>query len=170
MRRTYAFESEVSDEVKAQLEAVEDTVEEKCTTPEECDKILDKIDDQTEKFNECLSDAKDKAQDCKDGKCDKAEMAKVIDEKMGNLKDMAKNIGVASEGDVPTEEDIKNVKDYLEGSKEIVEAKKDELENGDVDNNDATDSDQVEGNESEIWTETDGKYLQACEAFLQLYS
>lgn len=147
MRRKYAFESEgVSDAVQTQLEAVEDAVDEKCTTPEECDKVIDKIDAQTDKFNDALAAAKDKAQDCKDGKCDKAEMAQVIDAKMCCLKDMAKTIGVASESDVPTEEDIKNVKDYLEGAKEIVETKKDELkgesdEGSESDDDDDDDSD-----------------------------
>lgn len=142
MRRKYAFESEgVSDAVQTQLEAVEDAVDEKCTTPEECDKVIDKIDGQTEKFNDALAAAKEKAQDCKDGKCDKAEMAKLIDDKMCCLKDMAKKIGVASEGDVPTEEDIKNVKDYLEGAKEIVETKKEELDGGESSESDDDDDD-----------------------------
>lgn len=170
MRRKYAFESEgVSDAVQTQLEAVEDAVDEKCTTPEECDKVIDKIDGQTEKFNDALAAAKEKAQDCKDGKCDKAEMAKVIDDKMCCLKDMAKKIGVASEGDVPTEEDIKNVKDYLEGAKEIVETKKEELDGGDSSESDDDDDDDditPDGeNAEEEYTDLDDQYLDACEAF-----
>lgn len=149
MRRKYAFESEgVSDAVQTQLEAVEDAVDEKCTTPEECDKVIDKIDAQTDKFNDALAAAKDKAQDCKDGKCDKAEMAQVVDAKMCCLKDMAKTIGVASEGDVPTEEDIKNVKDYLEGAKEIVETKKDELK-GESDKGSESDDDDDDDSDDE---------------------
>lgn len=183
MRRKYAFESEgVSDAVQTQLEAVEDAVDEKCTTPEECDKVIDKIDAQTDKFNDALAAAKDKAQDCKDGKCDKAEMAQVIDAKMCCLKDMAKTIGVASEGDVPTEEDIKNVKDYLEGAKEIVETKKDELngesdkgsesdDDDDDDSDDESDDDDDDitpdgENAEEEYTDLDDRYLDACEAFL----
>lgn len=150
MRRNYAFESEgVSDAVQAQLEAVEDAVDEKCTTPEECDRVIDKIDGQTEKFNDALAAAKEKAQDCKDGKCDKAEMAKVIDDKMCCLKDMAKKIGVASEGDLPTEEDIKNVKDYLEGAKEIVETKKEELDDGESSESDDDDTITADGENAE---------------------
>ena len=181
MRRKYAFESEgVSDAVQTQLEAVEDAVDEKCTTPEECDKVIDKIDAQTDKFNDALAAAKDKAQDCKDGKCNKAEMAQVVDAKMCCLKDMAKTIGVASEGDVPTEEDIKNVKDYLEGAKEIVETKKDELKGesdkgSESDDDDDDDSDDESDDDDDItpdgenaeeeYTDLDDRYLDACEAF-----
>lgn len=164
MRRKYAFESEgVSDAVQTQLEAVEDAVDEKCTTPEECDKVIDKIDAQTDKFNDALAAAKDKAQDCKDGKCDKAEMAQVVDAKMCCLKDMAKTIGVASEGDVPTEEDIKNVKDYLEGAKEIVETKKDELE-GESDKGSESDDDDDDDDDSDDEPDDD----DASESFMGL--
>lgn len=133
MRRFYAFEAEeLSPAIKKQLEQVENTVEEKCTTPAACDKVLDKIEKQEDKYNGALQAMADAAKDCQDGKCEKADMAKVVDEKMGDLKQVAKDIGVASEGDVPSEEELKDVKNYLEGAKEIVEAKKDELteENG----------------------------------------
>lgn len=130
MRRSYAFEADVSSEVKTQLEKVEDKVEEKCTTAEACDKMLEKIGDEKEKFDNALQTMADKAQDCKDGKCDKAEMAAVITPKMAELKEVAKSIGVASEGDTLTEGELKDARDYLNGAEEIVEAKKDELENG----------------------------------------
>lgn len=131
MRRFYAFEAEeLSPAIQKQLEQVEDTVEEKCTTPAACDKVLDKIEKQEDKYNGALQAMADAAKDCQDGKCEKADMAKVVDEKMGDLKQVAKDIGVASEGDVPSEEELKDVKHYLEGAKEIVEAKKDELDGG----------------------------------------
>lgn len=137
MRRFYAFEAEeLSPAIKKQLEQVEDTVEEKCTTPAACDKVLDKIEKQEDKYNDALQTMADAAKDCQDGKCEKADMAKVVDEKMGDLKQVAKDIGVASEGDVPSEEELKDVKHYLEGAKEIVEAKKDELTEEDGSKND----------------------------------
>lgn len=137
MRRFYAFEAEeLSPAIKKQLEQVEDTVEEKCTTPAACDKVLDKIEKQEDKYNGALQAMADAAKDCQDGKCEKADMAKVVDEKMGDLKQVAKDIGVASEGDVPSEEELKDVKHYLEGAKEIVEAKKDELTEEDGGKND----------------------------------
>ena len=131
MRRFYAFEAEeLSPEVKTQLEKVEDVVEDKCDTPEACDKMIDKIDGEQAKFNEALQTMSNAAKDCKDGKCDKAEMAATVAPKMAELKEVAKSIGVASEGDTLTEGELKDAKAYLEGAKEIVEAKKDELENG----------------------------------------
>lgn len=127
-KRFYAFEAEgVSEEVKKQLEAVEKTADEKCDTPEACDKVLDKIDTQAEKFNDALSAMAGAAKDCKDGKCSSDDMAVRITPAQAELKEVAKTIGVASEADGVTEEELKDVKDYLEGAKEIVEAKKDEL-------------------------------------------
>lgn len=131
MRRTYAFEAEgVSEEVKSQLEKVEDVVEDKCATPEACDKMIDKIDAEKDKFNGALKDMAAAAKDCKDGNCTKSEMAAAITPKMAELKEVAKSIGVASEGEALTEGELKDAKAYLDGAKEIVEAKKDELENG----------------------------------------
>ena len=131
MRRVYAFEAEgVSEEVKSQLEKVEDVVEEKCTSEEACDKMLDKISDEKEKFNDALQTMADAAKDCKDGKCDKAEMAEKITPKMAELKEVAKSIGVASEGETLTEAEVKDARDYLNGVEEIVEAKKAEVCDG----------------------------------------
>ena len=128
MRRRYAFEAEgLSEEVKSQLEKVEDVVDEKCKTPEDCNKILDKIGAEEEKFNTALKDMADAAKDCKDGKCDKAEMAAKISPKMAELKEVAKNIGVATEGDALCEKELQDAKKYLEGAKEIVESKLDEV-------------------------------------------
>jgi hypothetical protein len=128
MRRYYAFEAEgVSEEVKAQLEKVEDVVEDKCETKADCEKILDKIEAEEDKFNGALGNMADAAKDCKDGKCDKAEMVSKINPEMAQLKEVAKSIGVASEGETVTEAEVKDAKDYLEGAKEIVEAKMDEI-------------------------------------------
>ena len=128
MRRHYAFESEeLPSAVKDQLEKVEDAVDEKCTSVEACDEMLDKISAEQDKFNGCLKDMAGAAKDCKDGKCDSAEMAAKVSPKMAELKEVAKSIGVASEGETVTEDEVKAAKQYLEGAEEIVEAKKDEL-------------------------------------------
>lgn len=128
MRRHYAFESEkLPSAVKDQLEKVEDAVDKKCTSVEACDKMLDKISAEQDKFNGCLKDMAGAAKDCKDGKCDSAEMAAKVSPKMAELKEVAKSIGVASEGETVTEDEVKAAKQYLEGAEEIVEAKKDEL-------------------------------------------
>lgn len=145
MRRIYAFEAEeLSPEVKSQLEKVEDVVEDKCDTPEACDKILDGIKDEKEKFDGALKEMAGAAKDCQDGKCDKSEMAAKISPKMAELKEVAQNIGVASEGDTVTEKELQDAKAYLEGAEEIVEAKKDELENGGSSEGDSDDGDEVD--------------------------
>ena len=145
MRRRYAFEAEgVSEEVKAQLEKVEDAVEDKCTTEEACDKMLDKVSEEKEKFDDALQTMADAAKDCKDGKCDKAEMAEKITPKMAELKEVAKSIGVASEGEALTEAELKDARDYLNGVEEIVEAKKDEVsEGGSVSDDDEDDDEEA---------------------------
>lgn len=161
MRRFYAFEAEeLSPAIQKQLEQVEDTVEEKCTTPAACDKVLDKIEKQEDKYNGALQAMADAAKDCQDGKCEKADMAKVVDEKMGDLKQVAKDIGVASEGDVPSEEELKDVKHYLEGAKEIVEAKKDEL-NDDEECGENCDDDEGAASESML-----NGFIGACESMM----
>ena len=163
MRRIYAFEAEeLSPEVQTQLEKVEDVVEEKCDTPEACDKMIDKIDDEKEKFNGALKDMASAAKDCQDGKCSKSEMAAAITPKMAELKEVAKSIGVASEGEALTEGELKDAKAYLDGAKEIVEAKKDELENG----SDSKDSDDSEGSDDEC-EECDEETEEAAESYLE---
>lgn len=170
MRRTYAFEAEgVSEEVKSQLEKVEDVVEDKCATPEACDKMIDKIDAEKDKFNGALKDMAAAAKDCKDGNCTKSEMAAAITPKMAELKEVAKSIGVASEGEALTEGELKDAKAYLDGAKEIVEAKKDELENGGSDEkadepkDDDKDEDEAECEDGECDDEEDE---EATESYL----
>lgn len=170
MRRTYAFEAEgVSEEVKSQLEKVEDVVEDKCATPEACDKMIDKIDAEKDKFNGALKDMAAAAKDCKDGNCSKSEMAAAITPKMAELKEVAKSIGVASEGEALTEGELKDAKAYLDGAKEIVEAKKDELENGGSDEkanepkDDDKDEDEAECEDGECDDEEDE---EATESYL----
>lgn len=141
MRRYYAFESEdLSSTVKTQLEKVEDVVDSKCNTAAACDKMLDKIESEQEKFNGCLQDMADAAKDCENGVCDKNEMAAQITPKMAELKEVAKSIGVASESDSLTETELQDAKDYLEGAKEIVETKKEELDGGSSDDDDYDDA------------------------------
>lgn len=150
MRRYYAFEAEgVSEEVKAQLEKVEDVVEDKCETKADCEKILDKIEAEEDKFNGALGNMADAAKDCKDGKCDKAEMTARINPEMAELKEVAKSIGVASEGETVTEAEVKDAKDYLEGAKEIVEAKMDEIEGDDTGKDDGDDAGEDAGDDDD---------------------
>jgi hypothetical protein len=150
MRRYYAFEAEgVSEEVKAQLEKVEDVVEDKCETKADCEKILDKIEAEEDKFNGALGNMADAAKDCKDGKCDKAEMTARINPEMAELKEVAKSIGVASEGETVTEAEVKDAKDYLEGAKEIVEAKMDEIEGDDSGKDDGDDAGEDAGDDDD---------------------
>ena len=127
-KRSYAFESDVSADVKDMLEKVETVVDEKCETPEDCDKLVKKIEKKEDQFNDALKGMADAAKDCKDGKCDKSALKDKLDPHVSCLKTIAKDIGVASESDLVTDGELQDVKDYIEGAKEIVEAKKDELE------------------------------------------
>ena len=166
MRRRYAFEAEgLSEEVKSQLEKVEDVVDEKCKTPEDCNKILDKIGAEEEKFNSALKDMADAAKDCKDGKCDKAEMAAKISPKMAELKEVAKNIGVATEGDALCEKELQDAKKYLEGAKEIVESKLDEVGGEEPKAEDKKDGEPEEKPAEEPKAEDDEEEIPADESF-----
>lgn len=166
MRRRYAFEAEeLAPEVKAQLEKVEDVVEDKCSTPDACNKMLDKIDAETEKFNCALKDMAGAAKDCKDGKCDKAEMAAQISPKMAELKEVAKSIGVASEGENLTEDELKKAKAYLEGAKEIVEAKLDEV-GSDSGKEEPKENPDEEGDEKGDHEEPDGDEVEGDESWI----
>lgn len=133
MRRRYAFEAEgVPEKVQTELEKLETSVDKNCDTPADCDKAIDKVDEQIDKFDGALSAMAGAAKDCKDGKCSQEEMGETIKASMTDLKNVAKTIGVANESDseVASEDEIQDAKAYLEGAKEILEAKKDELENG----------------------------------------
>lgn len=172
-KRSYAFESDVSADVKDMLEKVEDVVDEKCETPEDCDKLVEKIEKKEDQFNDALKGMADAAKDCKDGKCDKSELKEKLDPHVSCLKTIAKDIGVASESDLVTDAELQDVKDYIEGAKEIVEAKKDELEGEseekDDDKNDdsknATDDADSE-DESEDDSEDDDAEECATESFI----
>ena len=176
MRRHYAFESEeLSSAVKDQLEKVEDAVDKKCTSVEACDKMLDKISAEQDKFNGCLKDMAGAAKDCKDGKCDSAEMAAKVSPKMAELKEVAKSIGVASEGETVTEDEVKAAKQYLEGAEEIVEAKKDELagddastpsSDGGATKDDSCEDGDCDDGEDEDFDDTDDVGTAASEAYL----
>lgn len=154
MRRIYAFESDVSADVKDLLEKVEDAVDEKCETVEDCKKLKDKIEKKEDEFNEALKGMADAAQDCKDGKCDKSELKDKLDPHVTCLKTIAKDIGVASESDIVSDAELQDVKDYIEGAKEIVEAKVEEIEDpdGETAKDDDTDAEEsyIDGLESLI--------------------
>lgn len=149
LRRTYAFESDCPENVKGELEKVEAAVDEKCASAEDCDKVLAKIDDQAEKFDDALKSMANAAKDAKAGG-DQAAATASIKEAQADLKQVAKTIGVANESDSEYADrtEIEDAKAYLEGAREIVEAKKDELSDGGCDD---------DANE-------------ACEAWLDAYS
>lgn len=154
MRRTYAFESDCPENVKGELEKVEAAVDEKCASAEDCDKVLAKIDDQAEKFDDALKSMANAAKDAKAGG-DQAAATASIKEAQADLKQVAKTIGVANESDSEYADrtEIEDAKAYLEGAREIVEAKKDELSDGGC-----------EGGEC------DDDANEACEAWLDAYS
>lgn len=154
MRRTYAFESDCPENVKAELEKVEAAVDENCASSDDCDEVLAKIDGQAEKFDDALKSMANAAKDAKAGG-DQAAATASIEEAQADLKQVAKTIGVANESDSEYADrtEIEDVKAYLEGAREIVEAKKDELSDGGC-----------EGGEC------DDDANEACEAWLDAYS
>lgn len=154
LRRTYAFESDCPENVKGELEKVEAAVDEKCASAEDCDKVLAKIDDQAEKFDDALKSMANAAKDAKAGG-DQAAATASIKEAQADLKQVAKTIGVANESDSEYADrtEIEDAKAYLEGAREIVEAKKDELGDGGCDDG-----------------ECDDDANEACEAWLDAYS
>lgn len=154
LRRTYAFESDCPENVKGELEKVEAAVDEKCASAEDCDKWLAKIDDQAEKFDDALKSMANAAKDAKAGG-DQAAATASIKEAQADLKQVAKTIGVANESDSEYADrtEIEDAKAYLEGAREIVEAKKDELSDGGCEDG-----------------ECDDDANEACEAWLDAYS
>ena len=62
---------------------------------------------------------------------------------MAELKEVAKSIGVASEGEALTEAELKDARDYLNGVEEIVEAKKDEVCDGSCGDDDEDEKDEA---------------------------
>ena len=143
MNRYYAFEATgVSPTVREQLEKVEHVVDQRCNSVRACNRMLDKIAMESARFDTALECMIDAARECQAGYIDNSEMSARIAPAVSELKSIARSIGVANEADEGVSEDeLKDSKDYLEGSKEIVETKKDEEKSESKDDDDDDDKD-----------------------------
>lgn len=131
LRRSYAFEAEgVAEEVIDSLETVEDVVDQNCATPADCDAMLEKVEQQEEKFDGALQTMADAAKDAQ-ATGDSGALAESIEPAMNELREVAEDtgiaIGTAAESAGITQSDLLRIRSYLVGTREIIEAKKAEL-------------------------------------------
>lgn len=134
LKRFYAFEAAgISPAVRNALENAERNVDARCTSAIECDRVLSNIDTMIGKFNAALETMLSAAQSYKNGAISAEDMAARINPAQIELKEVARSIGVATEADGVSEDELKDSKDYLEGAKEIAETKKDEVKGDDGD-------------------------------------
>ena len=128
MRRHYAFEAEnLTDNVRSQLERVEDAVDAKCTSASACESMLNRIEAEEKKFNGALESMIASAKNAQSGAIDRATMASQIAPVAAELKGIAGEIGVATESAGVSQDELNDVRAYISGAKEIVESKYDEL-------------------------------------------
>jgi len=128
MRRHYAFEAEnLTENVRGQLERVEDAVDSKCTSVSACESMLARIEAEEDKFNGALESMVNSAKAAQSGAIDRATMASQIAPVSAELKEIAGNIGVATESAGVSQTELNDVRAYISGAKEIVESKLDEL-------------------------------------------
>ena len=128
MRRHYAFEADnLTDNVRGQLERVEDAVDSKCRSVAACESMLARIEAEEDKFNGALESMVNTAKAAQSGAIDRATMASQIAPVSAELKEIAGNIGVATESVGVSQTELNDVRAYISGAKEIVESKLDEL-------------------------------------------
>lgn len=103
----------------------------RCKTVEDCDDLLAKVKSEGEKFNDCMETMKKAAQELNAGTIDKDEFGKKI---KPCVQEMKKNCELLSFGNIVgghkndlTDEDIKNLHDFISGFAKLVEEKKAEL-------------------------------------------
>ena len=128
MRRHYAFEAEnLTEDVRSQLERVETAVDSKCTSVSACESMLNRVEAEEKKFNGALESMIGSAKAAQSGSIDRAVMSRQIAPVAAELKEIAGNIGVATESAGISQDELLGVRSYLNGAKEIVESKLDEL-------------------------------------------
>lgn len=109
------------------LKQVKSNIEATCKTAEDCDKLLQVIKTEQDKYNASLTTMKQAAIDYKDGKIDKAKFASIIKEASADLK---ASYNILVHGDTEDkdgtleDDDIKFVRDFLVGAKSIIADKK----------------------------------------------
>lgn len=114
------------------LENIRATVDEKCKSEEDCDKFLEGLEKEIEKFNDAVGTFKEAAIDMKDGKIDAAGLKERIAPAVASLKKSCNMINVDvidADTDKITDDEIKTLKAFLEGAREILNEKKENMSN-----------------------------------------
>lgn len=116
--------------VEKMLASLTKTINKKCKTPEDCDTMLENIASEEAAFNGALTAMKEAAQAFKDGTITKKEMKDKIKPEAKKLKktcNILKLSDINDKTDNVTDEELQNLKDFLVGAKDAINAKKDEL-------------------------------------------
>lgn len=112
------------------LASLNKTINKKCKTAEDCDAMLENISSEESAFNDALTAMKEAAQAFKDGTITKKEMGTKIKAEAKKLKktcSILKLSDINDKTDNVTDEELQNLKDFLVGAKEAINAKKSEF-------------------------------------------
>jgi len=115
------------------LDKFQKKVDRKCKSAEKCDEMLAALKTEADKYNQCLSAMKKAAQKYKAGQIDKKELKAQLTPVLKELRQYAKLLSLRSVvGDKKnvTDEEIKNVRDFIIGARKIVNTKKQTLKTG----------------------------------------
>lgn len=102
----------------------------KLKTAEDCDDLLAKLKTESKKFNECLKGMKKAAEEFRDGAIDKKELSAKIKPFSTELKNSCSILTLGKVVDNKnnvTDEEIKKVKDFIEGATKIISERRKEL-------------------------------------------
>lgn len=113
--------------VEKLLSAVEKNINKKCKSVEDCDVYLEKITAEGKKFNESMKALADAAKAFKEGKIDKKELNDQVKPIIKDLKGSCCSLklgDLAKDEKNITDDELAALKEFIEGAKKIIEAKK----------------------------------------------
>lgn len=127
-----AMESFFSTPVEELLAKVKENVETNCNTPEECDDMAAVLTDETRKFNDAMERMIAAAEALQSGSISQDDMNAVVAPAIAELKASCKMLGLDpadADGDstIPSDEEVVNLRAFLQGSNEIINRRKIEL-------------------------------------------
>lgn len=109
---------------------VKKNISKKCKTVEDCEDMLAKLKKEEEKFNSALSTMKDAAVQFKNGEIDKKELKNIIKPAANELKKTCNIISlkdINADTDNVTDEEIQKLHDFLVGTRDAINERKNEL-------------------------------------------